>query len=469
MEFSLKNVGVVKNTTIKLDGLTIITGANNSGKSTVGKALYSTIEGLNNIPEKRELEIRWNFQRMHYFIVKTLSFDTIISYIDLDKIEPDNIKYFRMLAHPYRLIADDDILNEIISFRNFIQNINEEYILSILKPIEQGFQKKLNAYLKNFAEAKEQAIKYFEKIDLYIDDDKLEKFTSINLVAQFRKEFANQIAPMKLSKATTNSSIVLSKNGEVGCSFTIKGNKSISNSEKSYSNTFFSDVVLIDNPFIVDQLSDDEFVAHRISYFDSVHSHTEKLLNLLSERETESIIEREINERQYDEIMRDINSVVPGNLIQEDGQFYYVESNYAPLRVENLATGSKVFSIIKLLLQKGKIGINTMLILDEPETHLHPEWQNRFAEVIVLLVKHLDVKVLLTTHSVNFALAIETFSKQYGLTSNTNFYKTKFVDDRNYLIEYERINDRMNELYADFVRPFSHIKALNTKLTYDEE
>lgn len=41
MQIRLKNIGIVKDSTIVLDGLTVITGKNNSGKTTVGKTLYS--------------------------------------------------------------------------------------------------------------------------------------------------------------------------------------------------------------------------------------------------------------------------------------------------------------------------------------------------------------------------------------------------------------------------------------------
>ena len=54
MKFTLKNVGLIKNSEIKLDGLTVITGHNNSGKTTVGKALYACIEGASNIETKYE-------------------------------------------------------------------------------------------------------------------------------------------------------------------------------------------------------------------------------------------------------------------------------------------------------------------------------------------------------------------------------------------------------------------------------
>lgn len=37
MQIKLENIGIVKNSSIELNGLTVITGKNNSGKSTVGK------------------------------------------------------------------------------------------------------------------------------------------------------------------------------------------------------------------------------------------------------------------------------------------------------------------------------------------------------------------------------------------------------------------------------------------------
>ena len=37
----IENIGIIEESTVFLDGLTVITGHNNSGKTTVGKALYS--------------------------------------------------------------------------------------------------------------------------------------------------------------------------------------------------------------------------------------------------------------------------------------------------------------------------------------------------------------------------------------------------------------------------------------------
>ena len=41
MKIYLKNIGKVKEANIEIRGITVIGGENNTGKSTVGKALYS--------------------------------------------------------------------------------------------------------------------------------------------------------------------------------------------------------------------------------------------------------------------------------------------------------------------------------------------------------------------------------------------------------------------------------------------
>ncbi len=46
MELQLKNIGMIKEATVKLDGLTVIAGENDTGKSTVAKNLHYEINSL---------------------------------------------------------------------------------------------------------------------------------------------------------------------------------------------------------------------------------------------------------------------------------------------------------------------------------------------------------------------------------------------------------------------------------------
>ena len=52
MQIRLKNIGIIKDSTLTLDGLTVITGKNNSGKTTVGKTLYAMLDAVSDLQEK---------------------------------------------------------------------------------------------------------------------------------------------------------------------------------------------------------------------------------------------------------------------------------------------------------------------------------------------------------------------------------------------------------------------------------
>jgi predicted ATPase len=47
MKLKLENIGMIRSADIKLDGLTIIAGENDTGKSTTGKLIFSLIKAFN--------------------------------------------------------------------------------------------------------------------------------------------------------------------------------------------------------------------------------------------------------------------------------------------------------------------------------------------------------------------------------------------------------------------------------------
>lgn len=52
MKLVLKNIGKVQNATVEINGITVIAGENDTGKSTVGKALFSVFNSFYNIDKK---------------------------------------------------------------------------------------------------------------------------------------------------------------------------------------------------------------------------------------------------------------------------------------------------------------------------------------------------------------------------------------------------------------------------------
>lgn len=52
MKLNIKNFAKIKEADIVIDGITVIAGENNTGKSTVGKVLFSVFNALSDIDQK---------------------------------------------------------------------------------------------------------------------------------------------------------------------------------------------------------------------------------------------------------------------------------------------------------------------------------------------------------------------------------------------------------------------------------
>ena len=62
MQIDLENIGIVKKASVKLDGLTVIAGENDTGKSTVGKILYSFIRSVSKDGKLSHLNLNNNLK-----------------------------------------------------------------------------------------------------------------------------------------------------------------------------------------------------------------------------------------------------------------------------------------------------------------------------------------------------------------------------------------------------------------------
>lgn len=92
------------------------------------------------------------------------------------------------------------------------------------------------------------------------------------------------------------------------------------------------------------------------------------------------------------------------------------------LDIRNISSGMKPFLILKTLLDKGVFKCGGVLIFEEPEVHLHPEWQLRLAEILVLLRAKLGVSIVLNTHSPYFINAVEVYAAKYGVKDKCRYY-----------------------------------------------
>ena len=123
--------------------------------------------------------------------------------------------------------------------------------------------------------------------------------------------------------------------------------------------------------------------------------------------------------------------------------------------IKNTSTGLKTFIILKTLLQNGNLEENGTIILDEPEIHLHPEWQLALAELIILIQKEFGMHILLNTHSPYFLRAVEVYSAKYGISDKCKYYLSENEEDKFIIKDVTTCTDK---IYKKLAQPLETLQ-----------
>ncbi len=131
------------------------------------------------------------------------------------------------------------------------------------------------------------------------------------------------------------------------------------------------------------------------------------------------------------------------------------------------SNGIKQIGVIEKLLKSNCLCENSFLIIDEPEICLHPHWQIKFAQILTILAKDLNIYLYLNSHSPMFIEAISLYSQYYDLIDETSFYLTKKTE--NNLYDFKKINPKnMGEVYENLTRPYDELDRLKAKIIFKE-
>ena len=113
----------------------------------------------------------------------------------------------------------------------------------------------------------------------------------------------------------------------------------------------------------------------------------------------------------------------------------------------DLATGLKSLSILNILYKNGCLDSRTLLIIDEPEAHLHPQWIVEYARILVLIAKRLKVRMLLASHSPDMISAIAEAEALEGV----RFYLAEHRKDmQEYTYEYKELGKDVEPIFKAF-------------------
>ena len=315
MELQLKNIGMIKEANVKIDGLTVIAGENDTGKSTVGKALYCFLTSTSNNSKKIS-----NFQLNSN--LKNIFDSQITNNGDMKLIKQNQVFTIKIIDNKYTV------------------NMNKIPLLIIHKvqPI------------------------------IMIETPLVWNFT----------DFFRDIA-------------------QVESQMNIK----------------------LDYPYLMKDLN---FKLHIKSASNGLDI-KDKMISLMG------------GEFKKDEMGR-----------------YYFDKKGQRIELVNTATGIKYFGIFQVLSQNNYLTQDTILVLDEPEVHLHPKWQLEMAKIIVELVQK-GVKVLVNSHSPYMIEALELYSSKQKI--NNNSYLAEKKDDYAIISD---VTDNLEPIYSKLAEPIQDLE-----------
>lgn len=422
MNLKIENVGKIDNADIELNGITVIAGENNTGKSTIGKVLFCIYNSFFRM-DGQILDERINVIAKSIF---NFYFETV-SHFD-SRIESRSRKFARYIVEKRKALIGDKI-RVITELEEFYSRADGEFKKYYTQETIEQLAEKISTFLK------------VEDNDIRI----------ILLRRRLSAEFDMKIGNLNMPEKKTRVCLRV-KNSKV--EFNIEHNEKIE--LLSYMN-MLKEIIYIDNPFVLDSLN----MRLHFRYREAL-SHQEHLLEKLAAKRTGSFsaLEELVVNEHLENIFETMKGVCDGELqYSEDGNGYtYVSGKFkSELNIVNLSTGIKSFTILKTLLQNGSIGENGVVILDEPEIHLHPEWQLKFAEIIVMLQKEFGVHILLNTHSPYFLNAIQVFAEKHDVVGKCKYYMTQETEGKSEVLD---VTDNTEKIYEKLARPLQELENL---------
>lgn len=429
------NLGLIKKAEITIDGITVIAGENDTGKSTVSKLMFilSNILDIRNIDNYKVRLRKRNIQSAINNIRNSNDNSAMRVLNRAIHVSP----YINNLLKELSESCDDNRIHEILFLieSKLKENMNDEGAV-----YNESFLKK---YLNNVYVASKKEFQNDELI-------------SIMLKRYFKSLFDNDICSKYSDEFT---SVQLVENGISLIDLELKDNN-IEKIEYLY-NTGVGTVTYVESPLILQYSSmiekartvldaDDSFPA----FFDiaQVDVISKDLINKLT-------TPFGILDDNDTEISKDISQIIDGNVkYDETSSTFIYDKDGIVYNIKNTASGIKTFGILQVLIEKGFLGENTLLILDEPEVNVHPKWQIKYAELIVKLAKQLNVKILLNSHSPYFIEAIHILSKYENFDSRVNFYEAKKCNESKFT-SIEKIHN-VDSIFAALSEPFDTLDEI---------
>lgn len=427
MRLKIRNINKVQEADINLNGLTVIAGANSSGKSTVGKLLFSMVKSMANADELRHQSKEKKIQKRVNQLYSRLRgcFSRVT--------EPEMDEHFPLPSSKMveRLMALDD------------KEAQDDYLSGIMDWLcAKGVTPRMKSLF----------MEDIDNIKIAMGDNH-----AANIASEVRTFIESEFMNGVCSFGTESSEAILEMNEDSGkLVLKLKGNAITQVS--TYDGEHLSDATYVESPLYLHIL---DTLLTAVTYREYQKKPTMMFRGMVP------IHIKDLASKMYAlQMVSAGDDVCQGLGLTETmgGRFLFdrdsktlrfsqvnLATEFSPI---NIASGIKSFGLLQILLETHVISNNKILIWDEPENHLHPHWQVKFAETLVKLAQ-MGIPVVISTHSPYFVQGIRYFAAKYDLDKYTNFYLAEEQENRLSMVR--DVTHDLNHVFSKLAEPLTEI------------
>jgi len=403
-----QNFAKLKDTKVAFNDITVIAGKPGTGKSYVMKFQYAYDETASAIISGKS--------KMHYALM------------DGQEHEQMMLNFFKTSINVSTKF-DMSAINEMIDNNNYIEALKllqkDKYLIEESSQ-EESFQSLLNSYIdsiQKFANRQDKSLNATEEEKFhFIFRNILESiFTSID---QIDTEFSYKNSKVEIDYA--DNELQLSK----------------LNIQESCENAIF-----VETPLII------EFEKFLPSERFKTPYHIDSLLQELNKKDFSFTSDETSN--FINEFKKSTQKIVNGNISKGTHGFSFESDNGKTYDIVNASSGTKSIGLLQYLVTNKALKKGSVLYWEEPEVHLHPEWQLRMIELFVELM-NAGVKIVFSTHSPYMCDYLNAISQKKGFDDRVSFNLFEETDGvvNNHILESD---DDWNKIQAELLDPLEEI------------
>ena len=422
--FKLSNYHAIENAEITLDGITVLAGENGSGKSTISRWLYYLIRGTNE----------------YDMFVEKEALSEIRSMLDSIRRASMALDYENVI----RSTQTRQVLNEIWNVG--IESYQEKFNAIVESFTDSLYEELSSRRSPNSALRRLSSIFQFE---LAKDDniDSVLNRISFQLHRDYQEILLHSIEQKKRRDTSSLTKVI----------------RNIASPGDWWPN----DLSLSEDqlPLINKRGFREPVMLNRAIYYGTQRT----ISSLEYDSEFDNLLRRPLPgaTNMLGAIRMRIQNIINGTITYEDestllmeepGLYYHRKTDNLRIPLKQAATGITSFAYLLQLLNNGYLQKDTLLIIDEPEAHLHPQWIVEYAKLLVLLNKKIDIKILISSHNPDMVSAIQSIAKKEGVIDTVHFYVAQKQSEDSFRYTYKDLGTDIGDIFESFNIALSRIQ-----------